>query len=75
VANLKLYLLGPTWIKSGEKDLEVRPRKALALLIYLAITAERQLRDFLAALLWPNAGPSRAISDLIYTQNRVHWGA
>jgi DNA-binding SARP family transcriptional activator/predicted ATPase len=60
MANLRLYLLGPAGIKSGEKDLEVRPRKALALLIYLAVTAERQSRDFLASLLWPNSGQSGA---------------
>jgi DNA-binding SARP family transcriptional activator/predicted ATPase len=74
MANLGLYLLGPAWIKSDEKDLEVRPRKALALLIYLAVTAERQSRDFLASLLWPNSGQSGArhslrnrLSELILT--------
>ncbi len=74
MANLRLCLLGPMWIKLGEDDLEIKPRKALALLIYLAVTAERQSRDFLATLLWPNSGQSRArhslrnrLSELIMT--------
>ncbi|MEJ2600718.1 MAG: BTAD domain-containing putative transcriptional regulator [Anaerolineales bacterium] len=60
MANLSICLLGPTRIKLGEDGLEVKPRKALALLIYLAVTAERQSRDSLATMLWPNSGQPEA---------------
>ena len=55
MTNLSLYLLGPVRVKLNEADIEVKPRKALALLIYLAVTAERQARDSLATLLWPES--------------------
>jgi predicted ATPase/DNA-binding SARP family transcriptional activator len=44
--------------------IEVKPRKALALLIYLAVTAERQSRDSLATLFWPNSSQRRARKNL-----------
>ena len=55
MTNLSLYLLGPVRAKLNKKNVEVKPRKALALLIYLAVTAERQARDSLATLLWPES--------------------
>ena len=60
MATLSLYLLGPTRVKLDEAYIEVKPRKALALMIYLAVTAERHSRDALATLLWPNSNQRRA---------------
>ncbi|MFN2122160.1 MAG: SARP family transcriptional regulator, partial [Candidatus Promineifilaceae bacterium] len=55
MADLNLYLLGPPQVKLDGANIEVSPRKALALLIYLAVTAEPQARDTLATLLWPES--------------------
>ena len=55
MTHLSLYLLGPARVKLDEVIIEVKPRKALALLIYLAVTAERHPRDSLATLLWPHS--------------------
>jgi DNA-binding SARP family transcriptional activator/predicted ATPase len=60
MANLRLFLLGPPRVELDGDYIEVKPRKALALLIYLAVTAERHARDALATLLWPNSDQRRA---------------
>ena len=60
MAKLSLYLLGAPRVKLAEDEIEVKPRKALALLIYLAVTAERHTRDALATLLWPNSDQRNA---------------
>ena len=57
--QLKLFLLGAPRVELDGEHLEVRPRKALALLIYLAVTANRHTRDALATLLWPNSDQRR----------------
>ena len=58
--QLKLFLLGAPRVELDGDHLDVRPRKALALLIYLAITANRHTRDALATLLWPNSDQRQA---------------
>lgn len=60
MAELSLFLLGPTRVQLNETDIEIKPRKALALLIYLALGRERHSRDYLATLLWPNSDYRRA---------------
>ena len=61
---LKLFLLGPPRIELAGETVIIKRNKAVALLIYLAITAERQRRDTLAALLWPDSTQSQARSSL-----------
>ena len=58
--RLKLYLLGPPRVEVDGTPLELKRRKALALLLYLAGTGEAQQRDSLATLLWPNSGQRAA---------------
>jgi DNA-binding SARP family transcriptional activator len=53
MAGLNLFVLGPPRLECDGQPVEVERRKALALLIYLAITGQDQRRDTLAALLWP----------------------
>ena len=60
MSSLKLFLLGPPRIERDETLLDIERRKAIALLIYLAVTGEGQRRDTLATLLWPNVDQSRA---------------
>lgn len=68
---LHLSLLGPPVLERDGAPLELGRRKALALLVYLAMTARSQPREALATLLWPEAASSdsraalrRVLSDL-----------
>ena len=60
MASLHLHLLGSVRVERDDNDIEVKPRKALALLIYLAVTSERHTRDALATLLWPSSSQRSA---------------
>jgi predicted ATPase/DNA-binding SARP family transcriptional activator len=55
MTKLSLYLLGPPQLEFEGKPLKITRRKAMALLIYLAGSGERQLRDTLATLFWPES--------------------
>jgi DNA-binding SARP family transcriptional activator len=58
--HLALYLLGPPRIECDGTALEVDTRKAIALLVYLAVTRQRHSRDALSALLWPEYDQAHA---------------
>jgi class 3 adenylate cyclase/DNA-binding SARP family transcriptional activator/regulation of enolase protein 1 (concanavalin A-like superfamily) len=60
MSSLKLFLLGPPRVELEEQPVEIKPRKALGLLIYLAITGESHPRDSLATLFWPEADQRQA---------------
>ena len=57
--SLRVYLLGPPRLEREGETIELDRRKAMALLFYLAVTGERQRRDTLATLLWPDLDQSR----------------
>ena len=57
---VRLYFLGPPHIERDGQLLATDTRKAIALLAYLDLTAERQTRDTLAAFLWPDFDNQRA---------------
>ncbi|BCL80274.1 hypothetical protein ccbrp13_27390 [Ktedonobacteria bacterium brp13] len=54
MSELTLFLLGSPYIERNGARITVDTRKAIALLAYLAITGQRQRRDTLATLLWPD---------------------
>ena len=58
--TLNLYFLGPPRIERDGRVVETDTRKAVALLVYLAVTGQYQTRDTLAALLWPEMDDERA---------------
>ncbi len=62
--ELKLALLGSPAVTVGAQSVVVESRKALALLFYLAVTNQRQSRDWLATLFWPEQDQSRARASL-----------
>ncbi|HEX8135327.1 MAG TPA: AAA family ATPase [Actinomycetes bacterium] len=52
--ELRLAVLGPPRLELDGATVEVDTRKAIALLVYLAVTGERHGREALAGLLWPD---------------------
>ncbi len=59
-----LALLGPPQLYNDGQGETIQRRKALALLIYLAMTRQIARREWLASLLWPDAPLSRGLSNL-----------
>ena len=55
MTQLRLYTLGAPRIEFGARTVELGLRKALALVVYLAVTRQSHTRDHLAALLWPES--------------------
>ena len=64
MSHLSLSLLGPPQIETDNKFIELETRKAMALLVYLAVTKQPHSRDALATLLWPKYDQSSALAYL-----------
>jgi DNA-binding SARP family transcriptional activator/predicted ATPase len=76
-SRLALYLLGPPRIELDGEPVKLDRHKALALLAYLAVTGERQRRDALVNLLWPEADSQRgrgALRRTLYALNQALQG-
>lgn len=59
MAGLKLSLLGPPRVEVNGLPVDIQRRKALALLVYLAVSAQPHSRDALATLFWPDLDQQR----------------
>ncbi len=64
MAQLKLFLLGPPRVELNGTPVDLNRRKALALLVYLAVTGQPHSRDAIATLMYPDYSQSRARSYL-----------
>jgi predicted ATPase len=64
MSSLKLFLLGSPRLERDGAPLEFSMRKNLALIAYLAVTAQPHTREALVTLLWPELEPSRARAGL-----------
>ena len=64
MSSLKVLLFGSPQIEYKGEAVVMDRRKPLALLAYLAVTAERHRRDTLATLLWPDSTQSSARAGL-----------
>jgi len=64
MSSLKLCLLGSPYLERDGLPLEMRTRKNMALIAYLAVTGESHNRETLVTLLWPELEPSRARGNL-----------
>src|SRR5687768_5137679 len=62
--QLTLHLLGPPRIELKGAPLVIDRRKAIALLVYLALSTRPQPRDSLAALFWPDYDQQAARNNL-----------
>jgi DNA-binding SARP family transcriptional activator/predicted ATPase len=59
MTQLKLYLFGAKEILLDDMPVHITRRKALAMLIYLAVTEKPHERDTLGAMFWPESADSR----------------
>jgi DNA-binding SARP family transcriptional activator len=71
MSQLKLYVFGPPRLYSGDRQIELNLRKALALLVYLVVSGQPQSREALATLLWPESDGSRGRARLRRTLHRL----
>jgi DNA-binding SARP family transcriptional activator/predicted ATPase len=71
MAPLILRVLGPPRLELHGESIALNLRRAVALLVYLAVTAQPQSRDALAALLWPESDDREARARLRRTLHRL----
>ncbi|MFW5943378.1 MAG: ATP-binding protein [Chloroflexota bacterium] len=64
MSGLHLAVLGAPRVRHGTHHVSFRTRKALALLIYLAVEGEAHTREKLATLFWPDSDDSAARANL-----------
>lgn len=64
MAQIKLYLFGPPRLERQGRPIPINLRKALALLVYLAVTRQPHSRDALATLFWPEKDQQGARANL-----------
>ena len=60
MSSLTIFLLGPPRVELDGVVIGLKRRKVMAILAYLVVAGERQRRDTLAALLWPESDQSSA---------------
>ncbi len=60
MSELRLLLFGAPHVEADGAPIELKRRKSLALLAYLALTAEPHRRESLSAMFWPEFDESRA---------------
>lgn len=68
---LTLHVLGPPRLARDGEPIALNLRRAVALLVYLAMTGQPQSRDTLAALLWPDSDDREARARLRRTLHRL----
>jgi predicted ATPase/DNA-binding SARP family transcriptional activator len=71
MSTLKLYVFGSPRLEQNGIPLKLRPRKALALFVYLSVTAQPHSRDTLATLFWPESDHQTARSNLRRTLHQL----
>ena len=72
--RLSLRFFGPPRIERDGRPIEPDTRKAIALLAYLAVTAQPHARDRVAAMLWPELASERARGALRRTLSTLRTG-
>src|SRR5215208_5399542 len=69
---LKLTVFGPPRLEREGQPIELNLRKALALLVYLAVAGQPQSRDALATMLWPESDGRESRTRLRRTLHRLN---
>ena len=73
MAHLRLSFCGSPEVRYGRQTLTFATRKALALLIYLAVEEGLHSREKLATLFWPESDPVRGRGALRTSLARLRW--
>jgi DNA-binding SARP family transcriptional activator len=71
MAHLKLFVLGQPRLERDGGPIELKLRKALALLVYLAVSGQSHSRDALATRLWPESDGREGRARLCRTLHRM----
>jgi DNA-binding SARP family transcriptional activator/tRNA A-37 threonylcarbamoyl transferase component Bud32 len=71
MAHLKLFVLGQPRLERDGRPIELNLRKALALLVYLAVSGQGHSRDALATMLWPESDGREGRARLRRTLHRL----
>src|SRR5579884_2313906 len=72
MSKLALFFLGQPRIERDNIPIDVDTRKAIGLIAYLAVTRQRQSRDALATLLWPEYDQPHARATLRRTLSTLN---
>jgi DNA-binding SARP family transcriptional activator/Tfp pilus assembly protein PilF len=72
MTQFRIYLLGSPRFERNGVNINLDTRKASALIAYLAIAKQRQSRDSLAALLWPEFDETHARATLRRTLSTLN---
>ena len=64
MSQIALYLFGSPRVEYRGEPVQIRRRKAMALLVYLAMTEQAHGRDALATMFWPESDQSTARAGL-----------
>ena len=72
MTQLSIYLFGPPRLEIDGESTHISRRKAMALLAYLAVTAQPHSRESLAALLWLADDHSKACGFLRQPLSPLH---
>ena len=64
MSGLRLTLLGPPQIELNGEQVDIKRRKAIALLVYLAVTRQEHSRAHLATMFWSEYEEGRALAYL-----------
>ncbi|HUS17656.1 MAG TPA: SARP family transcriptional regulator, partial [Chloroflexia bacterium] len=67
MGHLRIAILGPPEVHHEDRLLAFRTRKALALLVYLAVEGGRHSRERITDLFWPDSPPSAGRAMLRHT--------
>lgn len=70
--SLRIFTFGSPRIEIIDRPLDLRRRKGLALLTYLAVTAQPHTREALATMFWPENDQSSALANLRRELSRLN---
>ncbi len=70
--SLRIFTFGSPRIEINDRPLDLRRRKGLALLAYLAVTAQPHTREALATMFWPENDQSSALANLRRELSRLN---
>ncbi|HEX5688872.1 MAG TPA: hypothetical protein VFX76_02670, partial [Roseiflexaceae bacterium] len=72
MASFTLFALGQPRLECDDRPIDLNLRKALALLVYMAVTGQPHSRDALATMFWPESDARESRASLRRTLHRLN---